>query len=327
MRNVPDSPLSPWQPPSYSVDADGKVVGAVPGKPNNWGRWGDDDQRGTANLLTAEGARDAAALVRRGEVFSLALPIGHGAPNVGTRSEPLHLVRRATADQVVGDTDHLNIESSDDLVVLALQASTQLDGHGHFAYEHTFYNGYWSGLMTAGQGARRLGIHNQAGGVVGRGVLLDAARHTELDPFTGVIDAAMLDSVAAAQGVEIRSGDIVLVRTGWLGTWLSDPETRRRRRQAGLALDTIDWLASHDVAMVAADNKTVEAVPGPEGKPILSWHIGALRDLGLLVGELFDLDALADDCAADGVYEFLFSAAPLPIVNAVGSPLNPLVVK
>lgn len=292
-------------------------------KAQQLGSLGDDDQRGTANLLTAEGARDAAALVRRGAVFSLALPIGHGAPNVGTRSEPLHLVRRATADQIVGDTDHFNIESSDDLVVLALQASTQLDGHAHFAHEHTFYNGYWSGLMTAGQGARRLGIHHQAGGVVGRGVLLDVARHAELDPFGAVIDAAMLDEVAAAHGVEIRSGDIVLVRTGWLGTWLSEPETRKRRRQTGLALDTIDWLAGHDVAMIAADNKTVEAVPGPEGKPILSWHIGALRDLGLLVGELFDLDALADDCAADGVYEFLFSAAPLPIVNAVGSPLNP----
>ena len=327
MRNVPDVALSAWQPPSYSVDANGKVVGAVPGKPNNWGRWGEDDQRGTANLLTAECAQAGAALVRRGAVFSLGLPIGHGAPNIGTRSEPLHLVRRATADQVVGDTDHLGIESSDDLVVLALQASTQLDGHGHFAHEHTFYNGYWSGLMTAGQGARRLGIHHQAGGIVGRGVLLDVARHADLDPFNGAITAAMLDEVAAAHGVEIRPGDIVLVRTGWLGTWLSEPDTRRRRRQAGLTLDTIDWLAAHDVAMIAADNKTVEAVPGREDQPILSWHIGALRDLGLLVGELFDLDALSDDCAADGVYEFLFSTAPLPIVNAVGSPLNPLVVK
>jgi hypothetical protein len=79
--------------------------------------------------------------------------------------------------------------------------------------------------------------------------------------------------------------------------------------------------------MVAADNRTVEAIPGPPGHPLLPWHRAALRDLGLLVGELFDLDYLAEDCAEDGAYEFLFVASPLPIVNAVGSPLNPIAIK
>ena len=79
--------------------------------------------------------------------------------------------------------------------------------------------------------------------------------------------------------------------------------------------------------MVAADNRAVEAIPGPAHLPPLPFHIAALRDLGLLVGELFDLDELAGDCAADGVYEFMFVAQPLPVVGAAGSPLNPLALK
>jgi kynurenine formamidase len=326
VRPVTEEALEPWEPPDYRVDREGKVIGASPGTPNNWGRWGRLDQRGTANLLTPARVARAAGLARTGRQFSLALPIGHGQPTPGTRPAPRHVMHRPMSDAVVGDTMS-GIESSDDLIILDLQATTQLDGHGHFARGHVLYNGYWSGLVTGRSGARRLGIHHHAGGVVGRGVLLDVARATGLDPFEGVISPEMLDATAAAQGVEVEPGDILLVRTGWLGTWLDDPDLRRRRRSAGLSLETIDWIAAADVAMVAADNTTVEAIPGPSGHPLLPFHAAALRDLGLLLGELFDLDGLALDCQADGVYEFLFVAMPLPVVNAVGSPLNPLALK
>jgi len=323
---VPDEPIQPWQPPTYAVDADGKVMGASPGSPNNWGRWGPHDQRGTANLLTPERVAAAARLVRSGRQFSLGLPIGRGQPNPGTRAAPVHLMTRSMADVVVGDVQ-LDIESSDDSVFMALQASTQLDAHAHFAHDHVLYNGYWAGVVTGRSGARRLGVHHHGGGIVGRGVLLDAARVGATDPFEGVIDAALLDATERDHGVEIGPGDIVLVRTGWLGAWLGDPALRVRRRNAGLAIDTIEWLAERDVAMVAADNRAVEAIPGPAHLPTLPFHIAALRDLGLLLGELFDLDELARDCASDGVYEFLFVAEPLPVVGAAGSPLNPLALK
>ena len=172
-----------------------------------------------------------------------------------------------------------------------------------------------------------LGIHHQADGIVGRGVLLDPARFLGIDPFESSISAAMLDATVSAEGVTVQAGDILLVRTGYLGTWVDHPELRVRRRQSGLDLDTIPWLAERDAAMVAADNRTVEAIPGPAGRGLLPWHRAALRDMGLLIGELFDLDGLAEDCADDGTFEFFFCAAPLPVVNAVGSPLNPLAIK
>jgi kynurenine formamidase len=327
MRTVPDEPLSEWTPPSYTVDGYGKVRGAQPGSPNNWGRWGELDQKGTANLLTAERVARAARLAQSGKRFSLALPVGGGQPNVGTRPDLLHLFSRTTADFLLGDSGLHGVQTSDDIVVLPLQATTQLDGHAHFGHSDSLYNGFWAGLVTAGSGARRLGVHHQAEGIVGRGVLLDVARADDIDPFESTITADMLEATMAAQDVTVEPGDILLVRTGFLGTWLGNPDLRVRRRQSGLALDTIPWLAKRDVSMVAADNRTVEAIPGPPGHPLLPWHRAALRDLGLLVGELFDLDALAEDCADDGAYEFLFAASPLPIVNAVGSPLNPLAIK
>jgi Putative cyclase len=233
-------------------------------------------------------------LAKTGKRFSLALPLGNGQPNAGTRPDILHLFSRSTADFLLGDSGLHGVQTSDDIVVPPLQASTQLDGHGHFGHVDTLYNAFWAGLVTAGSGARRLGIHHHANGIVGRGVLLDPARFAGIDPFESSIIAAMLDSTVSAEGVTIEASDILLVRTGYLGIWVQHPELRVRRRQSGLDLDTIGWLAERDVAMAAADNRTVEAIPGPPGHPMLPWHAAALRDLGLLVGELFDLDELAE---------------------------------
>lgn len=328
MREVEECEFAGWVPPQYTVDSNGKVVGARPGTPNNWGRWGESDQRGTANLLTAERARRAAALVRTGETISLGLPVGRGVVQPGTRPPVEHLFLRTPGDHLLGDPGPAGVQSADDLVVLPLQASTQLDGHGHVADGDVLYNGFWAGLVTARSGARRLGIHHQAPGIVGRGVLLDVGRVHGTDPHETAIDSAMLEATAAAHGVEVGPGDILLVRTGYLSRWFAAPQERRRRRQSGLTAETIGWLAQRDIAMVAADNAAVEAVPDPAGgRGALPFHIAALRDLGLLLGELFDLDALARACAADGRYEFLFTAAPLPLINAVGSPLNPLVLR
>jgi kynurenine formamidase len=332
VRDVPDPPFSGWDPPDYRVDADGKVVDAVPGAHHNWGRFGDLDQIGTANLLTPERIAAAAALVKTGKRFSLALPIGPPTPG-GYRSEPLHFYGMAAGDSVLGDgrgSDGFPV--SDDYVVMALQASTQIDGFGHVGGDATLYNGYWAGLVTATGGARRLGIHHLARGIVGRAVLLDVARHLGVDRLEPgfPIGPDELDGTATAQGVAVGAGDIVLVRTGHLGWKMglapTDPDTRSRH-EPGIAIGAIPWLHDHDVAMIATDNAACQVVPAESGAPFLTWHVAALRDLGLLVGELFDLDELAADCAADDVFEGFFVAAPMPVVGASGSPLNPIVIK
>jgi kynurenine formamidase len=332
VRDIPDASFAGWDPPDYSVDASGKVVGATPGVPNNWRRFGDDDQIGLANLLTAERVAAAAGLIRAGNRFSLALPIGPPTPG-SYRAEPSHLYRFAAGDGVLGGgRGGSEYQVSDDYIFMALQASTQIDGFGHVGGNGTLYNGYWAGLVTATGGARRLGIHHLAGGIVGRAVLLDIARHLgveHLEPGFPV-GPDELDGAARAQHVAIGSGDIVLVRTGHIGWKLGlgpgHPDAASRH-EPGISTRAIPWLHEHDVAMIATDTAACSVVPPEAGDDFLTWHVAALRDLGLLVGELFDLDELAADCANDGVNEGFFVAAPMPIVGASGSPLNPLVIK
>lgn len=318
MRQVPDGRLRPWSPPEYEVDDRGKVVGATAGEPNNWGRWGEGDQRGCLNLLTPERVAAAAALIRTGKRFSLGLPIGGPAAMPGYRPAPMHFFGETTGDFVLGDG---RFQYSDDYVVLALQATTQLDGFGHVAGADVLYNGFWAGLITATSGARRLGIHHLADGVVGRAVLLDLATDGRL-PGGHAIDAAQLETAAERQGVEVRAGDILLIRTGHLAHLLDGGD--ETAGAPGLTYRALPWLHERDVAMVACDNVACEVIPAEGALP---FHIGAIRDLGMMLGELFDLDELAADCAADGVYEMFFTASVLPVVNGVGSPLNPIAIK
>lgn len=328
MREVPDQELQPWAPPAYTVDEHGKVDLARAGELNNWGRWGEHDQRGTANLLTPERVAAAAALARTGKRFSLALPIG-GLPTPGYRSEPLHLFESTTGDKVLGE---VGLQYSDDYLVLNLQATTQIDALSHFGAGGRLYNGYWAGVVTSHSGAKRLGIHHQADGIVGRGVLLDVGR-IEGDgrlPEGFAIGPEHLDAACAAHGIDVDAGDIVMVRTGWLGWWMNEAQNGERHGYGdlpGVSPRCTPWLAERDVAFLATDTLAVEVVPPEEGLPPMALHVSALRDLGLLLGELFDLDELAEDCAADGVYECFLVAAPLPVVNGVGSPLNPIAIK
>lgn len=326
MREVPEVQFGPWTSPSTEIDADGKLIGAVPGTPNNWGRWGVRDQRGTLNLLTPERVARASKLVRRGARFPLGMPIGASAP--AGRGAPLHLFRYTASDVIMNDPGLVPGKSiSDDYIVMALQGTTQLDALSHFGAEHCMYNGYWVGSVTAASGARRLGIHHWRDGVVGRGVLLDVARHLGVDCIEPglAIGPDVLDEVAQAQKVDVEPGDILMVRTGWVGSCFTSGQVDMINC-GGLSGAAVPWLSEHDVAMLGADNPAVETLSNPDEIP-LTLHTGALRDLGLPLAELLDLDALADDCAADGVYEFFVVISPLPLVNAAGSPINPIAIK
>ncbi|MCY4037610.1 MAG: cyclase family protein, partial [bacterium] len=207
-----------WSPPDYTVDDNGKVVGGyVPEGPNNWGRWGDDDQRGTQNLIGPDQRIRAASLVQSGKVFSLALPIDASGPRFHTRPAPLHWFMMAGADQVVGSPYSAadpDFQWNDDMFQMPLQGSTQWDGFSHVIYRDTMYNGYWAGNVTAFGGASVLGIENHRESFVGRAVLLDLPRSEGRDPLAPatVVDSAMLDRCVEHQGSSVEAGDIALIR-------------------------------------------------------------------------------------------------------------------
>jgi kynurenine formamidase len=298
-------------------------------KVSNWGRWGKDDERGTVNLITAEVVRRAATLVKRGQVFSLGLTFGAEGPQIGQggRVNPMHLM--TAVDQKLPADYPEAFRYADDIMVFPLQCATQWDSLAHVHYDGQLYNGFPATTTTYG-GAARNGIDKVGAGVVSRGVLLDLARAAgmaRLQPGYAITPAD-LEAAERTQGVRVESGDVLLVRTGHLSVFkVEGDRVGYMRMMPGLGIACAAWLHGREVAAVAADTNSVEVIPFEDPKTPLPLHLVCLRDMGLTLGEMFDLDALADDCAADGVWEFLFSAPPLKITGGVGSPLNPLAVK
>jgi len=303
------------------------VLRTLARKVSNWGRWGPDDERGTINFVTPEVVRRAAACVKRGEVFSLGLPLDSDGPQLGThgRMNPIHLM--SAVEGRVGAEGVFRY--SDDLVVMPLQCATQWDSLAHVYYDGQLYNGFPATTITAA-GAARNAIDRLGPGIVSRGVLLDVARLWGVDRVgPGVpIKPADLEAAERAAGVHVGTGDVLLVRTGHLGVFKLDRDREGYlRRTPGLGVSCVEWLHARQVAAVATDTVAVEVIPWEDPALPLPVHLLCIRDMGLTLGEMFDLDELAAACARDGVWEFLFSAPPLKVTGGVGSPLNPLAVK
>jgi kynurenine formamidase len=315
---------------------------------SNWGRWGADDELGTLNHITPQQVARAATLVRKGVSFSLSIPFDAYGPQGahGFRRNPIHVMSVDGGDHDLGPrlegyggpTERLLEELwmgpmrfNDDYVIMPLQAATQWDALAHVYYEDKLYNGYDASTVTS-FGASRDGIDRVAakGMVVGRGVLLDVARHAGVDHLApgAAIGPAELEATARDQGVEVEQGDILLVRTGWWQRFLQDRNGATWGPTApGASWRCAEWLSDRKVAAFACDNIAVETSTKEFPGVTLPFHMLALRDMGMLLGEMWNLEELGRDCAEDGVYEFMLVAQPLLITGAVGSPLNPLAIK
>jgi kynurenine formamidase len=314
---------------------------APPG--SSWGVFGPGDQLGTLNFLTEERTAAAASLVRRGTTFNLDYPLNTFVPSIsGTRP--------ATEHHIFSNNPH---HRDDWLDSFYLQSTSQVDGLRHIRHpRHGFYGGMPDDTIAVG--TPHLGIHLLAEkAIAGRGVLLDAVRYHDGigDPLTlGKLTRFTpddLDRIAEHCRVSVRPGDIVLLRTGFAENWLQlPPERRAERGGGGAGLDqseeVLAWLWDHQVALIASDNGGLESYPvnpasgwvdpdepppprGPSHNGMLHRPLIAL--LGMIIGELWKLDELAADCAADGTYEFMVTAKPLNLVGGVGSPPNAIAIK
>lgn len=299
------------------------------GRLSNWGRWDADgrrDERGTTNLLTPERIAAAAGLVREGKVFDLGIPFGPGGPQPGGgRINPVLLLSETGADQEFPGAFHY----ADDYVFMPLQSATQWDGLAHVFYDDLLYNGFPASDVTP-HGARHLSIEHQAKGVAGRGVLADVARYRGVDWLEAgeAIGPRELDAVLSAQGTELRGGDVLAVRTGWRRKFVADGDAASfMAGEPGLGLACCEWLHAHDVAAVCSDNWAIEVLPGEVEGEVLPVHMVLIRDMGMTLGEMLDFEELAEDCAADGRYEFFLAAPPIKFRRALGSPTNPLAIK
>jgi kynurenine formamidase len=297
---------------------------------SNRGRWGDDDQRGTLNLITPEVVQRGVAAARRGRVFSLAIPFDQSGP----QWDNVHMPERINPElrthtvNVAFTGDTRDFTTSDDSFRMGSQAVTHWDALSHVGYDGRLYNDTPDTVVQAEGGARRLGIEH-FGPVVTRGVLLDLARTLGVEHFDDnhAITGDDLDAACADGGVAVQAGDAVLVRTGQMHFLRAGDKQRYSMPSPGLSTRSIEWLRAHDVAAVATDTMTFECYPCEDPAVFMPVHMIHLRDMGLVQGQNWFLDELATDCAADGQNDFLLVAPPLPLTGAVGAPVVPVAIK
>lgn len=294
---------------------------------SNWGRWGDDDERGTVNLIDADAVRRGAAAVRHGRTFPLSIRFDREGPQPPA-SMRLNPVRTSLELNNPYTGDPADVCVNDDMVVMGVQAATHWDALSHISYDGLLYNGHPASSVTAEAGATRCGIE-KLGAIVSRGVLLDVARTLGVDWIEPgyAITADDLDAAADAASLAVEPGDVVLVRTGQIRHFKEGRKREYVNALGGLSTLTIEWFHARDVAAVATDCLAFEAIPGVDPSYFLPVHMIQVRDMGLTQGQHFDLEDLAADCADDGVYEFLLEASPIPITGASGAPVHPVATK
>jgi putative cyclase len=300
-----------------------------------WGVFGDDDQIGTLNLLTPERVAAAAQLVKTGRVFALNWELELPHPPLFSRAAMRHTINRRRRNVFDDVYDDFNTQSS-----------SQWDGLRHFGHRnYGFYNGVTEDQI-ADQTNTRNGIHNWARrGIAGRGALVDFGRFAAAHGITFNpgerygITAEQLQAAADWQGLQFQTGDILILRTGWI-EWYGELNAEQRAQLAqpgalqiaGLeqGVDSLRFLWDNHFAAIATDNPDFEAYP--PATPDKDAHPGMMHGViiglwGMPIGEMFQLEALAEACAADRRYEFFFTAAPLNKLGGVASPPNALAIK
>jgi kynurenine formamidase len=291
-----------------------------------WGRWGADDERGALNLLTPERVAAAAALVRTGEVVSCAHDL-QTQPNVESATPAQHMM--LIAGDCPDATGIPGFEQSVDYLGMACHGMgiSHIDALCHISVRGQMWNGF-PGTDVKSTGATRNSIAAAAGGIVGRGVLLDIPRVRGVDwiePPEG-ISPADLAAAAEAQGSPVGAGDILLVGTGRDARRAAQgPWSPFHPGLAGLDPECVPWLADHDVAVLGSDGIN-DPLPPNDGEWPFPVHQCGIAGLGLYLLDNLRLDDLAAACARVGRWEFLFSIQPLRAARATGSPVNPVAI-
>ena len=284
-----------------------------------WGRWGVEDERGALNSIGPRDVVAALRLVREGRIVELGQVIGPGTPVPLHRPPVSRFMNRDGGDYAAGGKRPGGFQFAEDTVLLPVHTGTHIDGLAHAWHGDLLYNGFPADGIRSTTGAQRCGAE-KLGALVSRGVLVD------LVPGGGAMSAGeavtrrRLEAALDEAGAAVGTGDVVLLRTGWLEAHGRDAATYFAA-EPGLDVEAARWLADLGVAAVGADNAAVERMPFPEGE-VFPVHQLLIRDRGVPLIEGLVLGELA----LSGAREFLFVALPLKLEGGTGSPLAPIAV-
>lgn len=320
----------------FSKAQDLRMSQVLANAPSNWGRWGPDDEIGSLNFLTPAQVLRGISAAKQGKVITCGEVIGNpkGDPMWPGRLPTVRENVRDKRDYDEGKVEPFpgGVEFADDKISMFLQGSTQVDALGHVWYDDKIWNGYSAQETVDGmKKASVLPIAER--GIVGRGVLLDLAAYKgkfALDKG----DFLTLEDIlgcAEKQGVVIQKHDILCLRIGFLQLLhIQGPEKFYEDfNEPGLTYspELVDWFYQMEIPCFATDTISNETELDPDVGVQIPLHCALMRNLGIIFTEICNFEELAQDCHADGQWDFLFMAAPLKVWEATGAPLNIIAVK
>jgi kynurenine formamidase len=281
---------------------------------SNWGRWGKDDQRGTLNLITPEKRRQALKLVKDGIAVSLA----HTVDKERAPDAPRPLQQAMTLDAAGHAMDLYTIWYHGSVI-------THIDSLCHYSFDNRLYNGFDRSKIAEGVGCPQNGVENQKTGIMTRGILVDMPllrKVSYLEPGTAIYPSD-LEAWEKFAGVKIGSGDAVFIRTGRWAQRVQKGAWNVAASAAGEHAALMPWFKSRDVALLGNDAVNDVQPSGIDGvaRPI---HQLAIVAMGLPLIDVMDLEAAAEQAAKLRRWEFLVTAAPVPVLGGTGFPLNPI---
>lgn len=303
--------------------------------PSNWGRWGADDEVGSLNYLTPQEVLRGVQHIRKGEVVTLQRLIGD------PKGDPVWPGREPAKRTMVFDESSWDGEGApqfpgglhyaDDKLEAFLQGSTQYDALGHVWYDGKIWNGYDARTTVGGMEKASVAPLGDRG-IVGRGILLDMARHRGKSTMEKgeTFTHEDLMACAKAQGCTIEKHDILIIRTNFIAQFFEDKDKFYTDFcEPGLCFskELVQWFHDMEIPNLVTDTIANEVTIDPTTGVALPLHCALMRNLGVTLTEICDLEKLAQSCADDGQYTFLYVAAPLKIHRATGSPVNPVVIK
>lgn len=282
--------------------------------------YGPDDRLGAMNRLSADKTLAASKLVTTGKTYSLGMVTGRDTPAYGPREYDVTVLQLSDGSGTpLGENKAVG---NDDMVDTFVGIGSQIDGLGHMGSDHVYYNNVHVSEFVTTSGLTQFGTHALPP-VATRGVLLDMTKHFSAAPVPDgtAFNKAEIDAAAAAAGVTISEGDIVLFHTGKLAATKS--ETALSPTAPGLGVEGAQYLSDLGVVAIGADTWALEVIPFENEARPFDVHVTLLKENGVYILE----NMVTDDLAADGVTEFFFTLGTPRLEGTVQAIINPVAIR
>jgi len=294
---------------------------------NNWGRWGEDDQKGTLNHLSKEKTLQALSLVTEGQTVSCARQLEFTAA-ADVPKPPQHYMVSAGDNYRKGEGVDRQVAMDYFGLIFHGHTVTHIDSLAHFFWDGQTFNGRPSSVVSTTEGATEFDVMAASEGIVTKGVLVDAplvrgVEYIERGDGVGISD---IEGAEQKHGVRLERGDVLLMRTGQLGRReVTGPVDTWVDGSSGPSPEILPLLHEREIAVMGSDTGN-DVVPNPYQRFSNPVHQVGIVGLGLWILDNAWLDDLAEACRQRGKWEFLISILPLKLPTVTGSPVNPVVV-